>query len=111
MREGDAATSLSGTYPRGPFGRSEIQDVRIMSLHKSKGLSAPVTIIAGCVEGLLPQQPEHILAAYLGAQKLWTCSTPTRSCLYRKLDSTVMVMKSAEHRHRCDAAYVLESGW
>ncbi len=35
----------------------EIEDVRIMSLHKSKGLSAPVTIIAGCVEGLLPQTP------------------------------------------------------
>jgi superfamily I DNA/RNA helicase len=38
---------------------SEVQDVRIMSLHKGKGLSAPVTIIAGCVEGLLPQQPDH----------------------------------------------------
>jgi DNA helicase II / ATP-dependent DNA helicase PcrA len=38
---------------------SEIQDVRIMSLHKSKGLSSPVTIVAGCVEGLLPQQPEQ----------------------------------------------------
>jgi DNA helicase-2/ATP-dependent DNA helicase PcrA len=37
---------------------SEIHDVRIMSLHKSKGLSAPVTIIAGCVEGLLPKQPD-----------------------------------------------------
>ena len=37
---------------------SEIQNVRIMSLHKSKGLSAPITIVAGCVEGLLPQQPE-----------------------------------------------------
>lgn len=36
---------------------TEIQEVRVMSLHKSKGLSAPVTIIAGCVEGLLPQQP------------------------------------------------------
>lgn len=36
---------------------SEIHDVRIMSLHKSKGLSAPVTIVAGCVEGLLPKQP------------------------------------------------------
>jgi DNA helicase-2/ATP-dependent DNA helicase PcrA len=35
---------------------SEINDVR--SLHKSKGLSAPVTIIAGCVEGLLPKQPD-----------------------------------------------------
>ena len=37
---------------------SEIEDVRIMSLHKSKGLSAPATIIAGCVEGLLPKQPD-----------------------------------------------------
>ena len=36
---------------------SEIADVRIMSLHKSKGLSAHVTIIAGCVEGLLPMRP------------------------------------------------------
>ncbi|MEA2839872.1 MAG: ATP-dependent helicase UvrD/PcrA [Methylobacteriaceae bacterium] len=38
---------------------SEIADVRIMSLHKSKGLSAPITIIAGCVEGLLPRQPDQ----------------------------------------------------
>ena len=37
---------------------SEIEDVRIMSLHKSKGLSAPVTIIAGCIDGLLPKQPD-----------------------------------------------------
>jgi DNA helicase II / ATP-dependent DNA helicase PcrA len=36
----------------------EVTDVRIMSLHKSKGLSAAVTIVAGCVEGLLPQQPD-----------------------------------------------------
>ena len=34
---------------------TEIEDVRIMSLHKSKGLSAPVTIIAGCVQGLLQE--------------------------------------------------------
>ena len=38
---------------------SEVTEVRIMSLHKSKGLSAPVTIIAGCVEGLLPRQPDQ----------------------------------------------------
>jgi hypothetical protein len=30
------------------------------------------------------------------------------TCLYRKLDSTVMVMKSAEDRPRGDAAYVLD---
>lgn len=39
----------------------EIEEVRIMSLHKSKGLSSPVTIIAGCVEGLLPQEPDSAL--------------------------------------------------
>lgn len=36
---------------------TEIEEVRIMSLHKSKGLSSPVTIIAGCVQGLLPRPP------------------------------------------------------
>jgi superfamily I DNA/RNA helicase len=43
------------TQPEVP---SEIHDLRIMSLHKSKGLSAPVTIVAGCIEGLLPKQPK-----------------------------------------------------
>ncbi len=37
---------------------TEVDYVRIMSLHKSKGLSAPITIIAGCVEGLLPRRPD-----------------------------------------------------
>jgi DNA helicase-2/ATP-dependent DNA helicase PcrA len=41
---------------------TEIQEVRIMSLHKSKGLSSPVTIIAGCVNGLLPRVPNGTLA-------------------------------------------------
>jgi DNA helicase-2/ATP-dependent DNA helicase PcrA len=50
-----AAVVEAVTQPEIP---SEIKDVRIMSLHKSKGLSAPVTIVAGCVEGLLPKQPE-----------------------------------------------------
>ncbi|MCA4920323.1 MAG: ATP-dependent helicase [Roseomonas sp.] len=40
---------------------TEIQEVRIMSLHKSKGLSSPVTIIAGCVNGLLPRAPKDTL--------------------------------------------------
>jgi superfamily I DNA/RNA helicase len=53
---------------------TEIEDVRIMSLHKSKGLSAPVTIIVGCVEGLLPMRPDPSLSeaaqeAYLEEQR------------------------------------------
>lgn len=52
----------------------ELSDVRIMSLHKSKGLSAPIVIIAGCVEGLLPQKPADRLTdadkkAYLEEQR------------------------------------------
>ena len=49
---------------------SEVQDVRIMSLHKSKGLSAPVTIIAGCVQGLLPKQPDPDIPAAQQAQEM-----------------------------------------
>lgn len=53
---------------------TEIKDVRVMSLHKSKGLSAPVTIIGGCVEGLLPMRPapnlsQEARAAYLEEQR------------------------------------------
>jgi superfamily I DNA/RNA helicase len=39
-----------------------VEDVRIMSLHKSKGLSSSVTIVAGCIEGLLPKQPDDDLS-------------------------------------------------
>lgn len=41
---------------------TEVSDVRIMSLHKSKGLSSPVTIIAGCIQGLLPRVPDADLS-------------------------------------------------
>ena len=37
-------------------GLGESDVVRIMSLHKSKGLSASVVIICGCVNGLLPRK-------------------------------------------------------
>jgi DNA helicase-2/ATP-dependent DNA helicase PcrA len=48
----DLSTAIS--QPEIP---TEIEDVRIMSLHKSKGLSSPVTVIAGCIQGLLPRPP------------------------------------------------------
>lgn len=35
-----------------------VEEVRLMSLHKSKGLSSPYVIIAGCVQGILPPLPE-----------------------------------------------------
>jgi DNA helicase-2/ATP-dependent DNA helicase PcrA len=53
---------------------TEVEEVRIMSLHKSKGLSSPVTIISGCIEGLLPMRPGPNLspqarAAYIEEQR------------------------------------------
>ena len=36
----------------------DVTEVRIMSLHKSKGLNSPIVVIAGCVDGFLPAAPE-----------------------------------------------------
>ena len=36
----------------------KVEEVRIMTLHKSKGLSAPATFVCGCVQGLLPRLPD-----------------------------------------------------
>jgi DNA helicase-2/ATP-dependent DNA helicase PcrA len=41
-----------------------------MSLHKSKGLSSPYVFIVGCVEGLLPAQPEPGMSAAERVAKL-----------------------------------------
>lgn len=38
---------------------AEIEEVRVMSLHKSKGLSSPYVFIVGCVEGLIPGAPQQ----------------------------------------------------
>ena len=37
----------------------DVTQVRIMSLHKSKGLSSPVVVIAGCIKRLLPAAPDR----------------------------------------------------
>lgn len=43
------------TQPEIPL---EVSEVRVMSLHKSKGLSSPFVFMVGCVEGLLPVRPD-----------------------------------------------------
>lgn len=48
----------------------KIQEVRIMSLYKSKGLSAPVTIIVGCAQGLLPRSANDRLTDIKKTQHL-----------------------------------------
>ncbi len=37
---------------------TEIAEVRVMSVHKSKGLSSPFVFIVGCIEGLLPARAD-----------------------------------------------------
>ncbi|MDU8945924.1 ATP-dependent helicase [Ovoidimarina sediminis] len=49
---------------------NNVDYVRIMSLHKSKGLSAPVTIVSGCVERLLPRRPDQDMTAQQAADQL-----------------------------------------
>ena len=36
----------------------EVKEVRVMSLHKSKGLSSPYVFVAQCIQGVLPQMPK-----------------------------------------------------
>ena len=48
----------------------QVSDVRVMSLHKSKGLNSPYVFIAGCVEGLLPGRPDAQLPAAERAAKI-----------------------------------------
>jgi len=43
------------THPEVPM---DVPYVRVMSLHKSKGLSADLVIVLGCVEGLIPRHPK-----------------------------------------------------
>lgn len=40
---------------------AEVDYIRIMSLHKSKGLNADHVVVLGCVEGLLPKQADPLL--------------------------------------------------
>ena len=46
---------VSITQPELP---TEVDYVRVMSLHKSKGLTADVVAVVGCIEGLVPTQRE-----------------------------------------------------
>ena len=48
-----------------------------------------------------------VVMAVVLAIGAYAMTGPT-ACLYRKLDSAIMMMKSAEHRPRGDAAYVLD---
>ncbi len=48
------------TFITQPELPTDVDYVRIMSLHKSKGLTADLVVIAGCIEGLLPFIPNDV---------------------------------------------------
>ncbi len=48
----------------------EVTEVRVMSFHKSKGLSSPYVFIVGCVEGLHPSHPDEDFTPAEAAAKL-----------------------------------------
>jgi superfamily I DNA/RNA helicase len=47
-----------------------VEEVRVMSLHKSKGLSSPYVFIASCVQGIVPQLAEAGTPKVLADAKL-----------------------------------------
>jgi superfamily I DNA/RNA helicase len=55
------------TQPEIPL---DLTEVRVMSLHKSKGLSSPYVFVVGCVEGLLPARPDPDMSPAERAAKL-----------------------------------------
>lgn len=48
------------TFITQPELPTDVDYVRIMSLHKSKGLTADLVVVAGCIEGLLPMLPDGL---------------------------------------------------
>jgi superfamily I DNA/RNA helicase len=40
---------------------TDVDYVRVMSLHKSKGLTADLVIVVGCIEGLIPHLPRELV--------------------------------------------------
>lgn len=59
-----------------PVMPEEVDYVRVMSLHKSKGLTSRVTIVSGCTHGLIPfvnfdESPDEAAATLLEQRRLF----------------------------------------
>ena len=92
---------VSITQPELP---TDVDYVRVMSLHKSKGLTAELVIVLGCVEGLVPQIDnelnEHDQEAMLEEQRrlFYVALTRTRETLI--LSSVTSLPTAEAHRLR-----------
>ncbi|RMD61830.1 ATP-dependent helicase, partial [Candidatus Parcubacteria bacterium] len=90
------------TQPETP---TDVDYVRVMSLHKAKGLSADVVIVAGCVEGLIPAAPDKKMSDREKEQMLeehrrlfYVAITRTRRILV--LSSVTRIRPAEAHRMR-----------
>jgi superfamily I DNA/RNA helicase len=92
------AVKAGVTQPEIP---EEADFVRVMSLHKSKGLTSRVAIVAGCIQGLIPFQdfdrPQDEQQAILAEQRRLFYVAITRC-------TEILVMSSARTLER-DMAY------
>jgi superfamily I DNA/RNA helicase len=81
---------------------TDVEYVRVMSLHKSKGLTADLVVVTGCVEGLIPtidyDIPENERELQLREQRrlLYVALTRTRQTLV--LSSVARLPVETAHR-------------
>ncbi len=86
-----------------PTMPSEVAHVRIMSLHRSKGLTAAVVAICGCVNGLIPRQydaKKTVLDAdgHLEEQRRLFYVGLTRTTDYLLLSSAASIPRDKAHK-------------
>ncbi len=93
---------LSGiTQPELP---TDVDYVRVMSLHKSKGLTADLVVVAGCIEGLIPtidsnlSHAEQNRAMEEQRRLFYVAITRTRRILV--LSSVISLPRNVAHKMR-----------
>ena len=97
---GDAITR-SVSQPEMPV---DVDYVRVMSLHKSKGLTAELVVVCGCLQGLIPYidekaSPREQLAAIEEQRRLfYVAVTRTRQELV--ISSVTNIPRATAHRMR-----------
>lgn len=66
IEDEDYDAGMLETTLRGGIAHQEIPEevdfVRVMSMHKSKGLTADLVVVLGCIEGLMPRIPDDLNA-------------------------------------------------
>ena len=96
------ALRIGITQPELP---TDVDYVRVMSLHKSKGLTADLVVVVGCVEGLIPMVTGNSIAEQnisLEEQRrlFYVAITRTRNMLV--LSSVTELPRSLAHRMGAD---------